>query len=74
MKRWRIASGTRALVTNWSSGRPKTYLGTIQAPRRAARKTRSAVWVASTAMSIAELPMPSTTTRLPAKNVGSSPR
>ena len=61
MKRWRTRSGIRGAVTNWSSGRPNTYLGTIHAPRRAARKTRSAVCVASTAMSIAELPIPSTT-------------
>ena len=73
VKRWRTANGTRGVVTIWSSGRPNTYFGTTHAPRRAARKTRSADWLASTAMSIAELPIPSTTTRLSGKSDGSSP-
>jgi hypothetical protein len=62
-----------ARVEYWSSGRPKTYLGSTHAPRRAARCTDAAVNDASTAMSMAELPMPSTTTCLSRKNPGSSP-
>ena len=39
----------------------------IQAPRRAARSVRSVTSETSTAMSMAEFPMPSTTTFLPSK-------
>ena len=40
------------------------------APRRIARYVSSATREDSTAMSVAELPMPSTTTRLPANTSG----
>jgi len=48
-------------------------LGDDQAPRRAARWVWRATNDASTAMSMAELPMPSTTTDLPRNCSGSSP-
>ncbi len=38
MTRWRIGHGMRgSFLSTWSIGRPKTYLGRIHAPRRAAR-------------------------------------
>ena len=43
------------------------YLGMTQALRRVERKVRRAVLQTSTAMSTAELPMPTTNTFLPAK-------
>ena len=51
----------------WSIGRPNMYFG--RCGRRGGRRGRCAraVKLASTAMSIAELPMPSTTTRLVAE-------
>ena len=73
MKRWRILNGTPAWVEIWSSGLPNRYFGITHAPRRAARYVAAAEKLASTAMSIAELPIPSTTTRLSRKNSGSSP-
>ena len=72
--RWRTASGTCTGGAIESSGRPNRYLGITHAPRRAARYVARAWKEDSTAMSIAELPMPSTTTRLSRKNAGSSPR
>ena len=56
-----------------SIGRPKTYFGITHAPRRAARKVRRATNDDSTAMSIAELPIPSTTTERSRNSAGSSP-
>ena len=55
----------KRLTPIWSSGRPNRYLGTMCAPRREARIVFSATKLDSTAMSIALLPIPSTTTRLP---------
>ena len=52
-------------VVRWSVGMPKMYLGTTCAPRRIARNVRADTLDVSTAMSQAELPMPSTSTRLP---------
>ena len=53
-----------------SVGLPFRYLGRIQAPRRIARNVFSATRDASTAMSVAELPIPSTSTRLPSSTSG----
>ena len=49
---------------------PNMYLGRMCAPRRIARSVDSATRLDSTAMSQAELPMPSTRTRLPASTSG----
>ena len=49
---------------------PNMYLGRMCAPRRIARSVDSATRVDSTAMSQAELPMPSTSTRLPTSGSG----
>src|SRR4051812_23117863 len=60
-------AGVHSLVRgNWSYGRPRTDFGITWTPRRAASTVDDAWYEASTAMSTAELPMPSTTTRLPA--------
>ncbi len=71
MNRW-TPRGRRAkpapLVS--SLGFPNRYLGTTWAPRRIARKAFSALREASTAMSVAELPIPSTSTRLPSSTSG----
>ena len=72
--RRRTANGIRGEAGYWSSGRPNRYFGITHAPRRAARYVARAVKLASTAMSIAELPIPSTTTCLSRKKSGSSPR
>ena len=50
-----------------SVGTPMMYLGISQAPRRVDRHTRLAERDRSTAMSTAELPMPTTSTRWPSK-------
>ena len=49
-----------------SVGMPPMYLGMIHALRRVERKVAAALLATSTAMSTAELPMPTTSTRLPA--------
>jgi hypothetical protein len=61
----RRPNGTRGSFLSWSNGLPNRYFGVIQAPRRAARYVDFATELDSTAMSIALLPMPSTTTFLP---------
>ncbi len=71
-KRWtgigrRLASGGAAS----SIGLPPRNLGSTQAPRRIARKVFSAIREDSTATSTAELPIPSTSTRLPTSTSGS---
>ena len=66
-------NGTFGVVAIWSSGRPNTYFGMTQAPAPRGQEDLRAENDASTAMSIAELPIPSTTTRLSRKNAGSSP-
>src|SRR5206468_2820337 len=52
-------------VVRWSVRMPNRYLGRTCAPRRIARNVRSETLDVSTAISQAELPMPSTSTRLP---------
>jgi len=54
-----------------SAVRPNRYLGTMRLPERDESRVRSATHDDSTAMSIAELPMPTTSTRRPASSVGS---
>ena len=54
-----------------SVGLPHMYLGMIQAPRRIARNVASAKRELSTARSVAEFPIPSTSTRLPPRTSGS---
>ena len=65
--RRRTSNGTCVDAPIWSIGLPNRYLGMIHAPRRAARYVCAATKLASTAMSIAELPIPSTTTVLSRK-------
>ena len=64
-----IQGGMAAL----SAGRPFMYLGSTQTPRRAETISRPARgrWDSSEAMSMAELPMPTTTTVLPRTSTGS---
>ena len=69
----RASNGILGEAPSWSVGLPNRYLGMTWAPRRAARNVRSALKLASTAMSIALLPIPSTTTVWSRKNAGSSP-
>ncbi len=64
------AHGTGRAVLKLSMGLPNANLGTMCAPRRLARYTCLATVLSSTAMSMAELPMPSTTTELPSKPSG----
>ncbi len=49
---------------SWSSGLPPMYFGMTWKPRLTARKVMFATREVSTAMSIAELPNPSTSTFL----------
>ena len=66
--RRRTENGTRApnhSGDSWSRGVDPKYLGMIHAPRRMAMKVRLDTREVSTAMSQAELPMPSTSTFLP---------
>jgi len=81
--RWRGSIRTRSPRTRsgrmagsgtaWSNGLPSTYLGMTHAPRRAATQTFSATpgRQSSDAISIALLPIPTTTTRLPTMSCGS---
>ncbi len=73
MSGWRTCQGSRAMVgeVTWSAGLPNTYLGTIRVPRRVERKVASATVDDSTAMSIDELPIPTTSTRFPASSSAS---
>ena len=58
------------VLVSLSVGMPKMNFGRMCAPRRMARYVAAASRDASTAMSVAELPMPSTTTRLPWRTSG----
>ncbi len=64
------AHGIGSAELKVSMGLPKANLGTMCAPRRLARYTFAATPLSSTAMSIAELPIPSTTTERPSKPSG----
>jgi hypothetical protein len=59
------------VLASASNGLPSRNLGTTCAPRRIARNVRADTDAVSTAMSAAELPMPSTSTRLPRYGSGS---
>ena len=57
-----------------SAGLPFMYFGNTQTPRRAETQRFLAIgrWASSLAMSMAELPMPTTTTFLPRMSTGSN--
>ncbi len=71
--RWRSRHGRTAARApfHWSVGRPSSRLGSTHTPRRADSRTSLACPTSSVAMSIAELPVPTTSTRRPANPAGS---
>ena len=60
----------KGVFVSRSDGWPKRYFGMMCAPRRMARNVRSEMLDVSTAMSAAELPIPTTSTRRPAYGSG----
>ncbi len=70
---WRSRHGRTAASApfHWSVGRPSSRLGSTHTPRRADSSTSPACPASSVAMSIALLPVPTTSTRRPANAVGS---
>ncbi len=60
-----------SLAATWSTGMPQRYFGMIQALRRVDTNTCSVRLAMSTAMSTAELPSPTTRTRLPSYGLAS---
>ena len=67
-------SGIHLGATPLSGGWPLMYFGKIHTPRRAATNSFCAIGFcdSSEAISIAELPMPTTSTRLPRMSCGSN--
>ena len=66
-------SGSQGCVRTMASiGRPNRYFGITWAPRRVESTSRAATprWLSSQAMSMALLPMPTTSTRLPCRSWG----
>jgi hypothetical protein len=75
MKSARVTAMGRRLIhlgPSWSMGVPAMYLGRTWAPRRIARYVMFDTREVSTAMSVAELPMPSTSAFLSMKRSSGS--